>query len=208
MNSQVLDLAFHITASGAIPCDHGYCLFASLCKHLPFLHSTPEIAIHPITGCAAGDGLMLLNPCSRLIFRTPMEWVSRLLSLTDKSLRLQSANLRIGVPELRCLKPATTLRSRLVVIKTTVAPKADLLTKEIFQSAIEKRLRQIGLSASPLLRVSKRRALRIKNRRIVGYELVVTNLSPSDSLILQATGLGGRQHMGCGILVPYHRTRS
>ncbi len=47
-----------------------------------------------------------------------------------------------------------------------------------------------------------RRSLQIKGKKVVGYSVVVENLSAEDSLKLQWHGLGGRQHFGCGWFYP------
>ena len=44
--------------------------------------------------------------------------------------------------------------------------------------------------------------LRIKGLAIVGYGLLVSELSAADSLTLQERGLGGRTQLGCGFFVP------
>jgi CRISPR-associated protein Cas6 len=48
-----------------------------------------------------------------------------------------------------------------------------------------------------------RRTLQVKDKKIVGYSLMVEGLSEADSLKLQWHGLGGRQHFGCGWFYPY-----
>jgi CRISPR-associated protein Cas6 len=49
------------------------------------------------------------------------------------------------------------------------------------------------------LTLGKRRTLRIKDKEVVGYEVLVEALTAEESLNLQEHGLGGRRHMGCGI---------
>jgi CRISPR-associated protein Cas6 len=60
-----------------------------------------------------------------------------------------------------------------------------------------------GLDCSSAhLTLGKRRTLRIKDKEVVGYEVVVEGLTAAESITLQETGLGGRRHMGCGIFSP------
>ncbi len=47
-----------------------------------------------------------------------------------------------------------------------------------------------------------RRTLQVKDKKILGYGVVVEGLSNEDSLKLQWHGLGGRQHFGCGWFYP------
>ena len=44
--------------------------------------------------------------------------------------------------------------------------------------------------------------VRIKDREIVGYEVVIERLTAEESLTVQEHGLGGRRHMGCGVFTP------
>jgi CRISPR-associated endonuclease/helicase Cas3 len=44
--------------------------------------------------------------------------------------------------------------------------------------------------------------LRIRDREIVGFALHVDGLGATDSLRLQATGIGGRRRFGCGVFAP------
>jgi CRISPR-associated protein Cas6 len=60
----------------------------------------------------------------------------------------------------------------------------------------------MDISPESLLTLGKRRTIRIKDKEVVGYEVLIERLSASESLILQGTGLGGRRHMGCGLFSP------
>jgi CRISPR-associated protein Cas6 len=52
------------------------------------------------------------------------------------------------------------------------------------------------------LTLGKRRTLRIRNKEVVGYEVVLGKLAAEESLLVQSAGLGGRRRFGCGIFVP------
>ncbi|MFN4280239.1 type I-MYXAN CRISPR-associated protein Cas6/Cmx6, partial [Thermosynechococcus sp.] len=42
----------------------------------------------------------------------------------------------------------------------------------------------------------------VKQKKILGYQVLVKGLTPEESLRLQCYGLGGRQHFGCGWFYP------
>lgn len=46
------------------------------------------------------------------------------------------------------------------------------------------------------------RSIRIKDKNVLGYGVVIEGLSNEDSLKLQGHGLGGRKHFGCGWFYP------
>jgi CRISPR-associated protein Cas6 len=48
----------------------------------------------------------------------------------------------------------------------------------------------------------RRRVLRIKEKKVVGFPLRVTGLTAEESITLQEQGVGGRSKMGCGFFLP------
>jgi len=201
----IVDLSFRVVATGPISADHGYRLYSSLSRLVPLIHRTNDVAIHPIRGRLVGNRLMSLTPQSRLVIRTPHELVPSLLPLTGKVVVLGGTRLQLGVPEVRALVPAASLRSRLVVIKIKESPSAADLTVDVFAAALRQQLDALGVRREIDLRLGKRRSLRIKDKEIVGYEVILSQLQPEESLSIQERGLGGRHHMGCGIFVPVSR---
>lgn len=214
----VVDLAFSLTGwrNGGppvtLPADHAYALFAAVCRHLPWVHGSPVVGIHPVRGRLVGERRLVLTPRSVLAFRVPAALIAGLLPLAGQVLDLDGTVLRVGVPSMRALRPAPRLRSRLVVITGMLAPEA-------FLGAARRQLDRLGIAAEPrLIRRSGaapfepdgagsrdpwvRRTLRVRDRTVVGYALEVTGLSPADSVALQASGLGGRRRFGCGIFTP------
>lgn len=190
-----VDLVFSLQANGPIPADHGYHLYGALSRVLPQLHETNGIAVHPIRGRQIGNRELHLNDRSRLIVRTDADHIGQLIALSGKQLDVAGHHVRIGVPQVWTLRPAPALRSRLVTIK-------GFLDAEPFQSAARRQLDEMGVSAAAQLTLGKRRTLRIKDKEVVGYEVLVEALSAEESVLVQERGLGGRRHMGCGVFVP------
>jgi CRISPR-associated protein Cas6 len=65
---------------------------------------------------------------------------------------------------------------------------------------LEAARRQLDAEGNPC-----RKVIKIKTYSVVGFSLVVTDLSDEDSLKLQIFGLGGKHHMGCGIFTLFPR---
>lgn len=224
----IVDLAFVVTGD-KIPADHGYPLYAALTQLIPELHApknTPEegparttalwrhMAIHPINGRLSGERTLSLTPASRLRFRLPAEQIIILLPLAGKTLQLDGARIRIGIPTPQALKPAVALRCRMVTIKNHIEP-------ESFLKAARQQLDALGIHGSaelatrnnPVSREGKyttlegrgpyiRRTLRVSDKEIVGYALSVFDLNAEESITLQEQGVGGRRRLGCGIFSP------
>lgn len=208
----VLDIGFPFLDQAAIPADHGYLVFAAVSRIMPSIRNEPEIGIHPVRGQLLGGRTLMLTPASRLVFRAPHQAYPWLLQLAGQELRIGGSRVRLGIPQVRPLRPAPTLHSRLVIIKPYMEPSP-------FLDAARRQLERLGIAgevslvptptergafegragtASPFIR----RTLKVRDHTVVGFALTVTGLAPHDSLALQAEGLGGRRHMGCGIFVP------
>jgi CRISPR-associated protein Cas6 len=199
-----IDLAFSLVGTGPIPADHGYHLYAAISRALPAVHQPNSIGVHPIRGQLIGDRQMQLCEWSRLTVRVAAERIPDLLSLAGKQLNLAGRPIRVGIPQVHSLTLATALRSRLVTIKISSSESDDLgpPDKPAFLAAARRQLAALNISPQAELTVGKRRTLRIKDKEVVGYELLASALTAEESLALQTHGLGGRRHMGCGIFVP------
>lgn len=203
-----IDLAFTLTTQHSIPADHGYALYGAISRLLPGVHREYRIAVHPIPGRQIGDRKLMLMPWSTLTLRVPDGQIAPVLPLAGNSLQIGDATLRVGVPQVHGLVPATALHSRLVVVKAAHVDPASDITPDRFLEAVRKQMDALGVSPAAMTAIPpnkdghpRRRTLRIKGREIVGYELLVEGLTAEESITLQEHGLGGRRHMGCGVFV-------
>lgn len=196
------DLHFTVRAETPLPADHGYLLYSALSHVLPELHRSNGVAVHPIAGRQVGDRLLALMPWSSLTLRVPDGQVGEVLPVSGQLLRVGSVELRVGAPRVSALRPASALRSRLVTIRIKDAPTAADITAENFQAAARRQLDALDVSDEVIVTVGKRRTVRIRQKDVVGYELILEGLSAEESLRVQESGLGGRRHMGCGVFVP------
>ncbi len=198
-----IDLCFSLSASHAVPADHGYLLYSAVSRMLPELHAENDYGIHPIRGRQLGGRTLQLTQHSRLVIRTDAERIARFLPLAGSSLQLLERSLRVGVPQVRPLAAATALRSRLVTIKLPEALDAPPDTAaETFEAAVRRQLDTLAVAPGAQLHLGKRRTLRIKDKEVVGYEVLLEALSADESLAVQEQGLGGRRKMGCGVFAP------
>jgi CRISPR-associated protein Cas6 len=187
-----VDLAFRVMGAH-LPVDHGYALYAAISRLIPSLHETRDIGVHPVRGRYAGSGLLHLGSSSRVTLRLPHDRVRPFFMLAGRVLDVDGHRIRIGVPEMRVLRGAATLFSRLVTIKGFMEPEA-------FLGAAQRQLRAIDVTAH--LRTGNRRTFRVKDKQVVGFEVTATGVDATASLRLQEHGLGGRRHMGCGVFAP------
>jgi len=222
-----LDLNFSVFGA-ALLADHGYALYAALARLVPALHEpSSPIRIGPVRGSYAGDGLLQLDPRgSRLMLRLPADMIPVVLPLAGELIDVAGHRLRLGVPSVRALVPAPTLLARTVVIKASSPrqPAANhprgrdplqtkrYLAPEAFLAGARKQLIALGIgseaalgiptnTAGPRTGQPRRRLLRIHDKKIIGFPLLVQGLTAEESIRLQEEGVGGRGKMGCGFFV-------
>ncbi|ABF90866.1 CRISPR-associated protein, Cas6-related [Myxococcus xanthus DK 1622] len=186
-----LDLLYPVRG-GPVPLDHGYALFSALCTRVPALHERLDLGVFTLRGeRAVGDLLHLGRGTLRL--RCSPEVVPLLLSLPLTPLNVAGREVVLGAPVLRALEPASSLFARIVTFK-------HALDAASFLRGVSRSLEALACDARPVL--GRRRLVRIAGKRVVGYALELHGVSGEDSLRVQAQGLGGRRHMGCGLFLP------
>lgn len=187
-----IDVAFPVSGL-SIPLDHGYKLFSALCKHVDVLHAAPWLAIHPLRGTRVSPGTLALAPETCLRLRVPPGYLSMLLPLSQQLLQVNGHSLRLGAPQLQIVLPAPALAARLVIIK-------GYMEEASFREALVRQLESMEVRAR--VEIGLRRITQIGNHRVVGFAVRLSGLSEDASLLIQYRGVGGRQHMGCGVFTP------
>jgi CRISPR-associated protein Cas6 len=186
----------------SIPADHGYALYSAICRQVEEIHEWEDISIGGISGIPDKHRNLHLQKSSKLRMRIPSEKLSVILKLAGKEIFIQDSKVRLQIPTTSILKPHRSLYSRLVFIKT----KAKF-TQESFLESVNFQLRKLNISKEPVLFYSKpgypfvRKTIQIKDKTLVGYPLLIPNLEPDESILLQTHGLGGKRKMGCGNFV-------
>jgi CRISPR-associated protein Cas6 len=197
----MVDLHFPVVGT-SLASDHGYDLYAALARLVPRLHEEScKIRIGPIRGTYTGNGTLHLDTrYSRLRLRLTTDEIPLVLQLAGKSVDVGSHRMRLGLPLVRNLVPAPNLVARLVTIKgfTEPGPFLDAARRQLVAlgSAGEPGIPQVTQGAHA--GQPRRRVLRVSDRRVVGFPLIVSGLTAEESVRLQESGLGGRGKMGCG----------
>lgn len=200
----IVDLCFEMRGTG-LPLDHRYSLYAAISGVLgPLTHESFGMAFSVVHATRTGADELRLARSAHLRIRTPLEHLPSLLRLSGCLLNVSGHKVRLGVPRTFALRPVATLYSSLVTIKGFTEPEPFLAAAHRQLEALDVKgaaiipLRQEGAHAGE----PTRRVLRIKDKRIVGFALLVSELAAADSILLQERGIGGRRHMGCGVFVP------
>jgi CRISPR-associated protein Cas6 len=201
----MVDLHFLVLGS-TLPTDHGYELYAALAHAVDWLHDrNARVFIAPITGTYTSNGQIQIEPRrSRLRLRLPLDNLTTVLRLAGKAFNLSGRTIRLGVPRVQALQPASALIARMVTIKGFTEPKPFLegARRQLQELEIEGEPGIPSITAGNHAGKPRRRILRVKEQRIVGFSLQVVGLTAEESIRLQEHGVGGRARMGCGFFVP------
>lgn len=186
-----VDVVFPVQG-GSVPLDHGYQCFAALARRLPALHGLGELGIFHLEGRPRSGGRLDVSR-GNLRLRGSTGNLALLFELAGAEVDVAGTRVRLGAPVARPLAPVPSLFARMVTIKnfTEIGP---------FTDAAYRQLEALGCKGE--LAVGRRRVVTVAKRKVVGFAVRVDHLEPGASLRLQAEGLGGRRHMGCGLFLP------
>jgi CRISPR-associated protein Cas6 len=199
--SPVVDVFFGVRGT-SVSADHGYALYGAVARVLEtrddaWLHQADQVGLHLLRGAYDPRGLLLLGPRACFGLRLPAALIPKVLALAGKRLVIAGDALRVGVPHVQALRPASVLAARLVTTRNGQ-------DEPRFDCEISRQLSGLGITALAVR--GRRRVVRIKDKTVVGYGVRVAGLNVEESLRLQEHGLGGRRKLGCGVFVPVRGT--
>ena len=187
----MVDVAFSLRG-GTIPADHGWQLFRLLAERLAWLAAEDYAGVHPIRGSRAVAGEIYLGARARLMLRLPRERAEPSFALSGARFDLGN-EVEVGGAHLRPLFAHGTLYSQFV---TTGTPD-----EAGFQRDVSAELERAGIVCKIIC--GRIRRAQTQDAEIVGYSLMLHELSPEHSLRMQAAGLGEGRKLGCGLFVPH-----
>lgn len=185
-----VDMAFAVTGE-RLPRDHALDLFEALAREAPGLAAEAALAVLGIRAAAAGELGLVLGRHSRLLLRLPETRVEAALALCGRSLEVAGSPVRVGAAKTRPLTPHATLYAHRVA--------ADRDDETAFMQQVSEELSELGVNGEFI--VGKRSSVRGPSGAIAGYSLMLAELAPRQSLILQAAGIGAHRRLGFGIFV-------
>jgi CRISPR-associated protein Cas6 len=183
-----LDLCFSIRGK-TVQVDHGFDLNSGISRLLPLFHEAQDVGLKLIRGNYVGDGLLSLQPNSRLVFRLRSSGLSPYINLAGNTLDLRGHLIQIGVPNTRGLNPVPELYSHLVTTRNGQ-------DQERFLTEINRQLSEMDVKAE--IHLGDRKTFTIHDKKVVGYSMQLHGVTEEDSIKIQEQGLGGRRKMGCG----------
>lgn len=189
-DSSYVDLAFAVTG-GTLPRDHSLALWDALVRAAPALAADETLAVLPVRAAARGDGRLVLQRRSRLLMRLAEPGVDAALALSGRQIEIAGARVDLGAAKTRSLSPHATLYAH------RVAAEQDDESEFVRQATRD--LDRLGVRAEFI--VGKRTLSRGPSGELAGFSLMLAELTPRQSLALQASGLGAHRRLGFGIFV-------
>jgi CRISPR-associated protein Cas6 len=208
-----LEIQFSLRGK-TLPADHGYSLYSAIKKlmkenQVDLLNEDnlpPDILISSIPGIPDKNGMIYLNKNSRFRFRCPAEQAPQWYRfLQNQVLDIRGHIIRLIQPRLTLPETSEILKARLVVFRLEQWNSHD--APFYFLESCKKAMQKIEVNAQVSIDSNydgdlALRSLKIKEKNILGYGVLVEGLNNEDSLKLQCYGLGGRKHFGCGWFYP------
>lgn len=202
----ILDVLFSVTCK-RLPVDHAYALSAALQRAAPWIaEGVSGVGIHTIHVAGSQNGwerpghgtdqYLLLSRRTKLTIRVPKQRLNALLgNLEGKTLDVAGCSLTIGPGKVRRLSTETTLFARYVV-----AVPED--TEADFLAHAAQALKDQGIAIRKAL-CGKTTLLTMPDGMLRTRSLMLSGLTPAESVRLQQRGLGPHRRMGCGIFIPH-----
>jgi CRISPR-associated protein Cas6 len=190
----MVDIAFGV-AGESLPRGFEWALFREIARVVPWIANTPRAGILPIRGTRLPDGGTMITHRSRIVVRVPHDRLCSASALEQATLRVGETTLTIGVGSFRKHQPAATLYSPRVT-----TGEAD---ETRFVAVLEEEMAALGVNGR--LICGRRVEVVLEEGPVTAYPVAIHNLREADSLLLQRTGLGRGQPVGCGLFIP-HKT--
>jgi CRISPR-associated protein Cas6 len=209
-----LEIQFSIEGTTkTLPADHGYALYSSIKQILQKAEVEPHdipanVKLCSVPGIPNREGKIYLHKRSRVRLRCPADQVqSWYRLLQNQELNIRGHKIRLARPRLSLPESSEILKARMVTFKLEKVDHPEV--PHYFLESCKKGLERLDIRGKSTFIPSDqdgnlaRRILQVKEKKIIGYSVVVEGLNAEDSLKLQWHGLGGRQHFGCGWFYPY-----
>jgi len=202
----MVDVLFSVVCK-RLPVDHAYALSAALQQAAPWIaEDASGVAVHTVHVAGSQNGwerpdhgtdqYLILSRRTKLTIRVPKRHTEALMKdLEGETLDVSGCPLTIGPGKIRRLSRETTLLSRYVA----TAPDA---TEESFLDWATQALSDQGIRVRKAL-CGKMTLLTTPGGMLRTRSLMLSDLSPEESVRLQQRGLGPHSRMGCGIFIPH-----
>lgn len=202
----IVDLSFAISCK-TLPLDHAHALSQALHAALPWLADDTSSGVHLIHVAESGNGwfrpqetdnaLLQLSRRTRMMLRVPKERVDDARALEGKVMDVSGYSLTVGEGVIKPLIVMSTLFARHVVMDD---PDMD---EEAFLEQVVAEMRGLGFKRISKVLCGRSHDLRLPDSIVHTQSVMVADLEPEMSVLLQQKGIGPYRKMGCGLFLPH-----
>jgi CRISPR-associated protein Cas6 len=192
--ARCVDIVYPVSGQ-QLPADHRQAVWDALSKDAPWLATEDTAGIVELRTCVPNLGVALLPRRARLILRVPRHRAPDGLALRGVVLDVAGNRLQLGTGFTRELEPFPTLHAAMVNL--------SIVDELAFSDRLQAQLRALGLKPTSIL--GRRRQMRVADRLVTGFPVVVHGCRPEDSLHLQSMGVGEGRGPGCGVFIPHKK---
>jgi CRISPR-associated protein Cas6 len=202
----VVDVVFNIDCR-ELPVDHAHSLATAIRRAAPWISDEAGIGVHTVHVAGSQNGWerpahgtgtrLLLSKRTKLTIRAPKHAVERLAQdLAGAVLDVDGCRLAVREAHTRLLSKQGTLQARYVVAESIDE------TDEAFLGRMASELAELGIRVRRAL-CGRANLLMTPAGPIATRSLMLADLAPDESVLLQRRGLGPLRQMGCGIFIPH-----
>lgn len=200
----IADLSFKLDCQ-RIAIDHAHDLSQALISALPWLADEDQAGVHLIHGASSGsgwqrpeddgEGFIHLSRRSRMQLRLPKTRYGDVESLIGQTLEVGEYEVSVGQYQVKPFTSTSTLFARYVALQ-------DNETEDQMLERIAAEMRDMGVNLRKAL-CGIGHAFKFPDAVVQTVSLMVADLDPEESVILQQKGVGsGRKH-GFGLFIPH-----
>lgn len=200
----IADLSFRVECRGGLIVDHAYALYQAINRALSWFETEPDIALHTLHGAESGNGwlrpykeseLLYLSKRTRLRLRLPKSRFEDAKVLEGQTFNVGDCPIKINKSAIRALSTQTTLFTR-----SLMSPKTQ--NENEFLHVATEMLNAKGIRPRRMMG-GRLHTIKTPDKTLYARSLMIVDLTFDESILLQRTGLGESQKLGCGIFLPH-----
>ena len=201
----IVDLSYKIDCK-QIALDHAHDLSEALHAALPWLVEEEDAGVHLIHGASTGNGwqrpdetsgedFIYLSKRAKMQLRVPKHRIDDAQKLTGQVLQVGDNTVKVGVSQVKPLTTLGTLFARYI-------PVLEDEAEEAFLERIVGEMRALDVQVKKVL-CGVGHAFNLPEGRVQTLSVMVADLDPKGSVILQQKGIGEGRKRGFGLFIPH-----
>jgi CRISPR-associated protein Cas6 len=203
ISQKVSDLVFDIK-SRCLPVDHAYPLSQAISKTLPWFEQESQAGLHLIHNAESGSGwnppdspdaIFYLSRRTKLTLRLPQHRIADAQTLSGMTLDVAGYSIEIGSAKQKSFLQMPVVFARYI----QADPEED---EEAFLDTLVAEMQEKGINCRKAL-CGKTHRFKMPDGELFTRRLMIADLKPEESIILQEQGLGDGKKIGCGLFMPH-----